>query len=134
MFQKKNVPDKKLLTAQQFLNIEDIADGLLYSQDGYLFGFLSVRAGDNQLLSADERAVLAVSLTNAISSGDDDPIQILSIPRTVDTTGMVEYLAEKRRETREDAKLRLLNGEISACSTARSPRCRKWRVRARRSR
>ena len=114
MFQKKNVPDKKLLTAQQFLNIEDIADGLLYSQDGYLFGFLSVRAGDNQLLSADERAVLAVSLTNAISSGDDDPIQILSIPRTVDTTGMVEYLAEKRRETREDAKLRLLNGEISA--------------------
>lgn len=111
---KRTAPSRKLLTAQQFLNIEDITDGLLYSQDGYLFGFLAVRAGDNQLLSESEQAALAQNLTHAAAYGEEAPFQILSIPRTVDTLGMIEFLAEKRRVTDEDAKLRLINGEISA--------------------
>ena len=115
MLHKREKTNEKLLTAQAFLNVEDIADdGILYSRDGYLFGFLSVRAGDNQLLSGEERAVLAQNLTNAVSTGDDEPFQILSIPRTVDTMNMIEYLAEKRKGTGQDAKLRLINGEISA--------------------
>ncbi|MET0017997.1 ATP-binding protein [Oscillibacter sp.] len=114
MFHQRAKPDRKLLTAQEFLNVEDIADGILYSRDGYLFGYLSVRAGDNQLLSNEERIALAQNLTSAVSTGNNEPFQILSIPRTVDTMNMIEYMAEKRRETHEDAKLRLINGEISA--------------------
>lgn len=115
MLHKREKTNEKLLTAQAFLNVEDIADdGILYSRDGYLFGFLSVRASDNQLLSDQEREALAQNLTSAVSTGDDDPFQILSIPRTVDTMNMIEYMAEKRKETSEDAKLRLVNGEISA--------------------
>jgi len=114
MSRKKEKTDQKLLTAQEFLNVEDISDEILYSRDGYLFGFLSVRAGDSQLLSDDERSALAQNLTAAVSTGDEEPFQILSIPRTVDTLGMMEYLAEKRKTTKEDARLRLMNGEISA--------------------
>ncbi|WP_352415079.1 VirB4 family type IV secretion system protein [Oscillibacter ruminantium] len=115
MLHKREKTNEKLLTAQAFLNVEDIADdGILYSRNGYLFGFLSVRAGDNQLLSDQEREALAQNLTSAVSTGDDEPFQILSIPRTVDTMNMIEYMAEKRKETSEDAKLRLVNGEISA--------------------
>jgi len=114
MLHQSAKPDKNLLTAQEFLNVEDISDGILYSKDGYLFGYLSVRAGDNQLLSEDERATLAQNHTSAISTGDNEPFQILSIPRTVDTMNMIEYMAEKRKHTSEDAKLRLINGEISA--------------------
>lgn len=114
MFHPREKPDAKLLTAQEFLNVEDITDDLLYSRDGYLFGFLSVRAGDNKLLSDQERQALALNLTSAVSAGDNDPFQLLSIPRTVDTMNMIEYLAEKRRGTSEDAKLRLINGEIAA--------------------
>jgi hypothetical protein len=114
MLHQRAKPDKKLLTAQEFLNVEDIADGILYSRDGYLFGYLSVRAGDNQLLSDTERETLAQNLTSAVSTGDNEPLQILSIPRTVDTMNMIEYMAEKRKQTSEDAKLRLINGEISA--------------------
>jgi|GEM_PF-84317 len=114
MLHQKTKPDKKLLTAQEFLNVEDISDGILYSRDGYLFGYLSVRAGDNHLLSDEERIALAQNLTSAVSTGNNEPFQILSIPRTVDTMNMIEYMAEKRRETHEDAKLRLINGEISA--------------------
>lgn len=114
MLHRREKPNKNLLTAQEFLNVEDITDGLLYSRDGYLFGYLSVRAGDNQLLSDQERETLAQDLTSAVSTGDNDPFQLLSIPRTVDTMNMIEFLAEKRRGTGEDAKLRLINGEISA--------------------
>lgn len=113
MSQKKK-PDAKLLTAQEFVNVEDIADGLLYSRDGYIFGILSVRAGDNQLMSDAERSVLGQKLTVAMTSGDEKPFQILSIPRTVDTMGMIEYMTELRKGTHSDAKLRLINGEINS--------------------
>lgn len=113
MSQKKK-PDAKLLTAQEFVNVEDIADELLYSRDGYIFGFLSVRAGDNQLMSDAERSVLGQKLTVAMTSGDEKPFQILSIPRTVDTMGMIEYMTELRKGTHSDAKLRLINGEINS--------------------
>lgn len=113
MSQKKK-PDAKLLTAQEFVNVEDIADGLLYSRDGYIFGFLSVRAGDNQLMSDAECSVLGQKLTVAMTSGDEKPFQILSIPRTVDTMGMIEYMTELRKGTHSDAKLRLINGEINS--------------------
>ena len=94
--------------------MEDISDGLLYSRDGYLFGYLSVRAGDNQLLSETERSLLGEKLTIAMDSGDEKPFQILSIPRTVDTMGMIEFMAEKRKNAKTDAKLRLINGEINS--------------------
>lgn len=110
----KTKTDAKLLTAQEFVNVEDISEGLLYSRDGYIFGFLSVRAGDNQLLSDDERTIMGQKLTTAMSSGDEKPFQILSVPRTVDTIGMIEYMTELKKGTQSDAKLRLINGEISS--------------------
>ena len=108
---KKNRSDK-LLTAQEFINVEDISDGLLYSRDGYLFGYLSVRASDNRLLSETERILLAQNMTAAMGTGDEKPFQIVSIPRTVDTMEMIDYMNEKRKLTRNDAKLKLINGEI----------------------
>lgn len=111
---KKPKIDSKLLTAQDFINVEEIADDLLYSRDGYIFGYLSVRAGDNRLLSDTERTVLAQRLASAMSSGDDKPWQLISIPRTVDTMGMIDRMAERRKATRSESKLRLINGEISS--------------------
>lgn len=113
MFGKKRTSEA-LKTAQDFINVEDITDGLLYSRDGYLFGYLSVRAGDSRLLSEEERVLLARKLTDAMGTGDERPFQLLSVPRTVDTMGMIEYMTERKRETRSDAKLKLLNGEINS--------------------
>ena len=114
MKMKTKTTDGRLLTAQEFLNVEDIADGLLYSRDGYLFGFLSVRTGDNRLLSETERRLLAQRLASAMSAGENEPFQLISIPRTVDTMGMIDAMAERRKLTRSEAKLRLLNGEIGS--------------------
>lgn len=116
MKKKKTVEDPRLLTAQEFVNVEDVADGLLYSADGYLFGYLSIRAGDNKLFSEGERIREAENITASLA-GETEPWQLLSVPRTVDTLGMIARLVELRRTAKEEAKLALLNGEISAIQT-----------------
>lgn len=114
MWKKTKKPENpRLKTAQEFLNVEDISDGVLYSVDGYLFGYLSVRAGDTKLMSEGERAQAATAFSASLS-GETEPFQLLSVPRTVDTLGMVSRLTELKRQTGEDARLKLIDGEIAA--------------------
>ena len=110
---KKNVLAPADKTAQDFVNVEDITGGLLYAADGWLFGFLALRAGDKQLLSEQERISDARAITDSLA-GEREPWQLLSVPRTVNTQGMIERLTVLRQRTGEDAKLKLINGEIEA--------------------
>lgn len=111
---RKEKIDVTKIAAQDFINIESISDGILYSNTGYLFAYISVRAGDNHLLNEDELIAKVSNLSHAMSMSDGEPFQILAVPRTVDTGGMLEMLSEARRETQNDAKLKLLNGEIGS--------------------
>lgn len=113
MRKRKAAEDPRLLTAQEFINVEDIADGLLYSADGHLFGYLSIRAGDNKLMSESERIRETESITASLA-GETEPWQLLAVPRTVDTLGMITRLTELRKGAKEDARLQLINGEITA--------------------
>lgn len=113
MRKKKIAENPRLLTAQEFINVEDVADGLLYSTDGYLLGYLALRAGDNKLMSEQERIRETESITASLA-GETEPWQFLAVPRTVDTLGMISRLTEMRKGVKEDARLKLLNGEISA--------------------
>lgn len=110
---RKKAEDPRQMTAQEFLNVEDISDGLLYSADGYLFGYLSIRADDNKLMSAQER-VRAAEYLSASLAGETEPWRLLSVPRTVDTLGMISQLVELRKGVQDEARLQLINGEMSA--------------------
>ena len=112
-WKKNKTIDPKQATAQEFVNVEDILDGLLYSRDGYLFGFLALRGIDNKLLSEDERVRRAEQLSIALGS-EREPWQLLSVPRTVDVLGMLQHLGELRRNTGDDARLKLIGGEIAS--------------------
>lgn len=112
MLNKKAV-DPKQLTAQEFVNVEDISDSILYSKDGKLFGYLQVHSSDNKLMSEQERKSLASNLSASLAN-QREPWQLLGVPRTVDTLGMIENLSEMRKNTQEDARLKLINGEIAA--------------------
>ena len=114
---KKQNENPRVLTAQEFVNVEDIADGLLYSANGYLFGYLSIRAGDNKLMSDSEKIREAENIT-AYLAGETEPWQLMSVPKTVDTLGMIAKLMELRQSAREDARLNLINGEISEIGRA----------------
>ncbi|MEA4894077.1 MAG: ATP-binding protein [Oscillospiraceae bacterium] len=109
----KKQKNPRLQTAQEFINVEEIADDFIYSNDGYIFGFLNIRAGDDKLMSEQEQIANTSNLTAAMS-GEKEPWQLMSVPRTMDTVGMIEHLMELRKNTSDDAKLKLLNGEIAA--------------------
>lgn len=110
---QKKTENPRLQTAREFINIEEISDGIVYSLDGHLFGYLSVRAGDTKLLNEEERERAAEAFSASLA-GETEPWQLLSVPRTIDTLGMVSRLSELKRQTSEDARLKLIDGEISA--------------------
>ena len=105
--------DPKLQTAQEFLNVWGIANNFLYSHDGYIYGYLSVRAKSEGLMSGHEKEVFFSSLTSALEA-DREAWQLLSIPRTLDTHSLLHNLMHLRQTTNDDARLNLINGEIAA--------------------
>lgn len=105
--------NERVLTAQEFIHIEDIAEDILYTSGKYLFAFLQVKGRDNGLLEEADHERITEHMTQALS--DETEIwQLISIPRTVDTRGMILELDALRRETDNDARLKLLSGEIAA--------------------
>lgn len=65
------------------------------------------------MLSEEEQRAYIANLTQSMEN-EKDPWTLLSIPRTVDIMSMIDHLADMRRNCNEDARLKLLNGEISA--------------------
>lgn len=113
MSRRQKREDPRRLTAQDFVNVEDITGSLIYSKDGHLFGFLMVRGGDGKLLSDREKVGMGTRLATALAVATE-PWQLLSVPRTVDILGMIRALNEMRRSSGEDARLKLIDGEIAA--------------------
>ncbi|MEG2020256.1 MAG: ATP-binding protein [Oscillospiraceae bacterium] len=100
-------------TAQEFLNIAEIKNDFLVSQSNYIFGYLYVKTKDAKLLSEAEKE----KFYNGIASGleeEKEPWQLISIPRVVNTNGLIEHLLKIRRQTRNPAKLDLINEEIAS--------------------
>lgn len=100
-------------TTLDFLNVEAIENKLLWTKDKRLFAFLRLKGKDNSLLTLEEHKKTTQQLAQDLS-GQREPFQIISLPRTVDTDGMIQELKDLRSTSRNDAQLRLLTGEIAA--------------------
>lgn len=108
-----NQQDPKMLTAQEFINAEAIERNILWTKDKHLFAFIRVKGKDNSLLTLEEHKRVTAQLAQDLAD-QKEPYQYISIPRTVDTNGMIQALRELRSCTDNDARLRLINGEIAA--------------------
>ena len=109
MWEKKR--DSRELAAQEFINIEAIEQNILWTKDKRLFAFVRVRGHDNSLLEDHEHEQITDRLAIALSE-IKQPFQILSVPRTVDTQGMIQDLMDMRQATENTARLQLIDGEI----------------------
>lgn len=101
------------LSAQEFLNVEAIENKILWSRDKMLYAYIRVKGQDNSLLGDRDNEQITDQLTVTLSKQTEN-LQIISIPRTVDTAGMIQELKALRQDTRVDARLRLIGGEIAA--------------------
>lgn len=108
---KKTAPGRQ--TAQDFINAEAIERGILWTKDKYLFAYIRVKGKDNSLLTTEEHTAITRQLAADLAD-QKWPMQFISLPRTADVDGMIQELKEARGQTTNDARLKLLNGEISA--------------------
>ena len=114
MFGKKKpsiLPEEK--TAQDLINVEDIDKNMLFSNDGWIFGYMYVRANSDALFAEQEKEAYWNNVASALST-EKQIWQLMSIPRTVDISGMISYLYELKSQTKDDARLKLIDGEIAA--------------------
>lgn len=110
---KKKKTEAASASAQLFLNIESISDGLIFSKDRWVFGFLSIHGADNKLVDDTERESV-MRRTAAVLEREQEIMQIISVPRTVDVADMVSQLRQMELEAEQETLKMLLEGEISA--------------------
>lgn len=107
---------QKNLAAQRFLNIENIDNGLIFTADRYVIGFLSVHGPDQKLLDITGREAAMRQLTTVLEQ-ERTPCQVISVPRTVDVVEMVARLESLKAAADPESQqplVQLLKGEIDA--------------------
>jgi len=98
-------------TAQEFINIKDIDEHFLYTNDGLAIIFLRVEGIIIDLLSKTEQESLVRQLA-ADFSDISFPFKHISISRPVDISPTLLYWNEQLDETDDDIRKMLLKNEI----------------------
>jgi hypothetical protein len=102
-------------TVQEFINVKDILDIFLYTMDGYLISYVKIQPISIDLLSLNEKKVLAKKLTDEFSEFDD-PFKFLAVSRPVDITPLVNEYAEMISNSSNPIQKEILRNEIRVIS------------------
>lgn len=76
-------------SVQDFINVQDIKNGIIHTKDNYVIGFLQISGAKTDLLSAREQVAQTKALTadiSTISSG----WQILAVSRPEDNAALIQ--------------------------------------------
>lgn len=98
-------------TAQDFVNIIDVKDNILYTKDGYIISYFRIHPISIELLSDREKETLCDSLTAELSS-IDNPFKFLAISRPVDISGLIEDYTQLLHNSKDQIQKTLLRKEI----------------------
>jgi len=112
-FQKKDRVDPRVLTANAFINIQDIAGTILYTKDNHLFSYIKLTPISVDLLSPTEKKLFINTLTAEISS-ETKPFQFFAISQAVDMSKLIENLHTiKDSVVNDNTRNKLIYNEIS---------------------
>lgn len=116
MFKKKKKTeavraDLKRKTAQEWLPVKDVNNSLLVRGDKYLVAILKIEPVNISLLSDNEKKRI-ISALHEVINGAQEPMQWLSIGRSVDLDGYIAKLEQKAQDTQDFARKKLLKGYI----------------------
>lgn len=95
---------EKKLTANEFMNILDIQNDILYSEDNKLFIYLKIQPISLELLSPRERKAKGKDFSSEFSS-IKRPYKFFSTSRPVDVSFMIDNFNRRRSET-DNIKMR----------------------------
>lgn len=98
-------------TAQDFVNVADIKNNVLYTRDGNIMSYFKIQAISIELLSDIEKENLCNMLTAELSS-IDRPFKFLAISRPVDISSLLDEYTEILHNTNDHIQKELLRKEI----------------------
>lgn len=108
---QKNPVLPTIKTAQDFVNVKDIQDIYLYTNDNYLLSYIKVQSIATDLLTRNEKQVLARNLTQEFSL-EKEPFKFLAISRSVDIAPLVSEYSELLSNSADQIQKELLRNEI----------------------
>ena len=116
---KKDAEDaecqRKLQTANEFVNVKDVHGPALFSKDGLVFAFLRIQPISLDLLSPREKEK-KIHVFAAEFSAEKKGFKFFSISRPVDISGLSARLTRLLNEAADTAQKDLLNHEIREVS------------------
>lgn len=108
-----NIQQKK--TAQQFVNVKDIKDIFLYTNDGYIISYLQVHSISNDLLSENEKAALKRKLTNEFTEFNQE-FKFEAVSRPIDIAPFISDYKNIIQNTIDVIQKQILKEEIKVIS------------------
>jgi hypothetical protein len=105
--------DKSKITAQNFINVKEIRDKFLYTNDGYVFIYIQIPSIDINLLSKREKEVLTNTLTANLSS-EQNEFKFLALSKPVDVEPLINDYHCMMNETNNYKQKELLRYEIAS--------------------
>lgn len=106
------------ITANEYTDVSDIRNKILYTKSGYAIGYLRLMPINIDLISRDEKKSLCDNLTNEFKP-EKEMFSILSIPRTVDMEAYLNQLnGEYEQEAENPFRKQILNIMIRQGSDA----------------
>lgn len=112
MKNKKEETDLKVQSANEFVNVKDIKNGILYTKDSYVFAYIRVQPIALELISENEKKMLARQLSVELSA-EQKPFKNLSISRPVNISGLIDDLTEAYMLAETPQQKEILKEEIN---------------------
>lgn len=111
LFQKRNNATASNQSLNEFLNVKNIKESILYTLDGQVIQFIKVEPINIELLT-DEELESKMNFSSIEFSEEQQPYKILVIPRAVDISEHIEEQEELKRKIDDDVGIEIINNRI----------------------
>ena len=98
-------------SANEFVNVKDIKDSVLYTKDGYVFSYIRVPPIALELISEAEKAVIIKNLSIELST-EQKPFIFFDISRPVNLSELVDDLSDSYMVAQTPQQKELLKNSI----------------------
>lgn len=113
---KTNDSAKQIVTAQDFINVRDIVDHVLYTQDDYCMSYVRLQPPMSSLWSKREKRMRTNTLVAELSK-DKEPWILTAVSRPMDITQLINQYRQIRDETDNPIRKQILKQETRELQT-----------------
>lgn len=113
---KLNNSARYAVSAQEFINVRDIVDHVLYTQDDYCISYVRLQPPMSSLWSRREKRMRTNTLVAEMSK-DKEPWMLTAVSRPMDITQLVNQYRQVRDETDNPIRKQILKQEMKELQT-----------------